>query len=285
MALRAGWQPNGGMRVSNVTKLNDKQELAPASLTPVDLLRIALEKGADIAQLEKLMDLQERWERNEAKKAFIAAMAAFKAESPDIYKRKLVEFQTRSGDWTRYNHAELSDVTDAIDPVLGKHGLSYDWTIHQDGAKITVTCILTHARGHSKEVTMSGPTDNSGLKNAIQQSASTVTYLERYTLLAVIGKATKGMDDDGRGSGEPESEQPPAGRPTDGVWSQAEAVGFAKEALQEMAMTAIEYWQDEDVQGAHEYLERLGLPPEAKMALWTLFDSKFRSALKKHGAK
>ncbi|MNL48938.1 ERF superfamily protein [compost metagenome] len=42
--------------------------------------------------------------------------------------------------------------------------------------------------------------DNSGKKNAIQQVASTITYLQRYTLLAATGVATKGQDDDARGA-------------------------------------------------------------------------------------
>ncbi|WP_080398455.1 ERF family protein [Burkholderia pseudomallei] len=53
--------------------------------------------------------------------------------------------------------------------------------------------------GHSKMVTMSGAPDNSGKKNAIQQAASTITYLQRYTLLAATGMSTKDDDDDGAG--------------------------------------------------------------------------------------
>jgi hypothetical protein len=43
----------------------------------------------------------------------------------------------------------------------------------------------------------SGP-DDSGGKNKIQAIASAKSYLERYTLLAITGLATKDMDDDGR---------------------------------------------------------------------------------------
>jgi hypothetical protein len=42
------------------------------------------------------------------------------------------------------------------------------------------------------------------MKNAIQQVASTTTYLQRYTLLAITGMSTKGMDDDGRGTRAPD---------------------------------------------------------------------------------
>jgi len=41
----------------------------------------------------------------------------------------------------------------------------------------------------------------SGNKNPIQAIASTVSYLERYTLLAITGLTTKDMDDDGKNAG------------------------------------------------------------------------------------
>ncbi|MBJ9658931.1 ERF family protein [Burkholderia gladioli] len=191
------------------------QRTAIATTTPGELLRIAVEKGAGLEQLKQLMDLQERWEDREARKAFVAAMAAFKREPLEIFKRKSVGYDTKDGGFVGYKHAELSDVTDVVGPAMARYGLSYDWDIHQANGQITVDCIVTHELGHSKKVTMSGAPDNSGKKNAIQQQASTITYLQRYTLLAATGMSTKGQDDDGAGgadpTGEPGGEQPPAG--------------------------------------------------------------------------
>ena len=175
------------------------QRSAITVATPADLLRIAVESGADLDRLEKLMQLQERWEANEARKAFVTAMAAFKREPIEIYKRKHVHFETRDGGSTSYKHAELSDVTDVIAPAMAKHGLSFDWDLHQANGVVTVDCIVTHVMGHSKKVTMTGSPDASGKKNAIQQTASTITYLQRYTLLAATGMSTKDEDDDGAG--------------------------------------------------------------------------------------
>lgn len=162
--------------------------------TPSHLLAMAVEQGANLDKLTKLMDLQERWEASEARKAFTVAMTGFKSEPVEILKKKNVSF---SG--TSYNHAELSDITDAIGPALSRHSLSYRWDVRQDAANtITVDCILTHIAGHSERVTMTAPPDDSGKKNKIQQIASSTTYLQRYTLLAVTGMSTKGIDDDGR---------------------------------------------------------------------------------------
>lgn len=164
------------------------------------MIATMVERGGDLANLDKMLDLQLKWEANEARKAFVAAMAAFKAEPMEILKRKLVSFTTRDGDTTSYKHAELSDVTDTVVPAMGKHGLSHRWDVRQEGGSITVTCSITHALGHTESVSMTAAPDASGKKNAIQQVASTVSYLQRYTLLSATGMATKGMDDDARGS-------------------------------------------------------------------------------------
>lgn len=199
--------------------------------TPGDLLRLAAQNGADIGMLERLLDLQQRFEEREAEKALVKAMSAFKREPIEIYKRKGVGYQTKEGDFVGYKHAQLSDVTDAITPAMARHGLSFSWDVHQNGNQITVECIVTHELGHSKKVTMVGAPDTSGKKNQIQQVASTVTYLQRYTLLAVTGMSTKDEDDDGAGGADdqsPGNAQPqrgndrPAGRAVQGSQSQPE---------------------------------------------------------------
>jgi hypothetical protein len=167
--------------------------------TPFELLRHVVQNNAPIETIEKFMDLQDRWDKNNARKAFVAAMAAFKREPMEILKNKLVSFTTRDGDTTSYKHAELADVVDAVVSNMGKHGLSHRWDVKQANGSITVDCVITHELGHSETVTMSGPPDASGKKNPIQQISSTVTYLQRYTLLAACGLAAKGTDDDGHG--------------------------------------------------------------------------------------
>jgi hypothetical protein len=167
--------------------------------TPSDLLRIAVEQGADLDKLERLMLLQERWEAKEAKKAYDEAMAEFKAEAIEIIKRKQVDFQTQKGR-TQYKHAELSDVIDAVGPALSKHGFSWSWTPKQDRTWVEITCTLKHRLGHSESVSLGAPPDESGGKNTIQSIISTKTYLERHTLKAICGVAEKGEDNDGRGA-------------------------------------------------------------------------------------
>jgi len=167
-----------------------------AGLSPMELISVAVQQGADLAKIEKLMDLRDRWEATEARKAYVSAMAAFKAEPIAILKTKQVNIPGGA----KFAHATLADVVDGVCSALSKHGLSHAWETSQGDGRITVTCVITHQLGHSERTTLSGAPDDSGRKNSIQQVASTVTYLERYTLMAACGLAAKDMDDDARGA-------------------------------------------------------------------------------------
>lgn len=160
--------------------------------TPMQLVAMAVQQGADVEKLSKLMDLQERWEKNEARKAFVVAMNAFKASPPEIIKNRHVAFGN-----TSYDHATLDHVCEQIGNALSRHGISHRWSVEQKSGLIRVSCVLTHEKGHSEETTLEGPADSSGSKNAIQSIGSAVTYLERYSLLAATGLAAKGQDTDG----------------------------------------------------------------------------------------
>jgi ERF superfamily len=178
------------------------ESLERASVTPMDLIQLAVGQNADVDKLEKLMNLQIRWEQNEAKKAFVSAMNAFKANPPDIFKNGKVAY-----DQVAYNYATLDHVCKEITAGLSKQNISHRWKVEQTDVLIKVTCILTHELGHSEETTLVGGADKSGSKNAIQAIGSAITYLERYSLLAATGLAAKNGDNDGQGAPEMETLQ------------------------------------------------------------------------------
>lgn len=173
-------------------KETDIVEVKETRMGPSALIELAISKGADLDKLEKLLTLQERYEATEARKAYNKAIAEFKANPPEIDKDKKVAYGN-----TKYNHASLYNVTEKINCELSKYGLSASWTTKQNGT-ISVTCKITHVRGHSEETTLSAPSDTSGSKNAIQAIGSTITYLQRYSLLSLTGLATYDQDDDGQ---------------------------------------------------------------------------------------
>ena len=158
--------------------------------------RAATSPDFDVDKLQKLLDVKTQWEATEARKAYIAAVSAFKSEPLTIEKKKAVSFGTNK---TSYHHATLDHVCAVVVPALASHGLSHRWETEQlDGGLIRVSCVLTHILGHSERVTMQSGADASGSKNPIQAIASATTYLARYTLLMITGLATSDMDDDAR---------------------------------------------------------------------------------------
>ncbi len=171
--------------------------LALPQTSPAGMMLAALSQGASLEQVEKMMDLQERWEKREAEKAYNEAMASFSAEAIEIIKRKQVDYANSKGGRTQYKHAELSDVVEAVKPALARHGFSYRWDTQQTPDWLSVTCILKHRLGHSESCTLGGAPDDSGGKNRIQAVKSTKSYLERQTLEAICGVAEKGEDNDG----------------------------------------------------------------------------------------
>ena len=166
--------------------------------SPAALMLKAMAGGMDLDKLEKFMALQEKWEANQARKAYTQAMSDFKKNPPEIEKDSHVEYRTDKG-ITKYNHASLGNVTAKINTALGEHGLSAAWTTEQSEKGVSVTCKITHVLGHFETTTLTASPDSSGGKNAIQALGSTISYLERYTILALTGLATHEMDDDARG--------------------------------------------------------------------------------------
>lgn len=176
----------------------DNEIVVQPSQTPAELIQIAIAGGADLDKLEKLMVLQERWEANEARKAYHKAMSAFKENPPKIDKDRHVGYATKQGGKVGYSHASLANVTEKITAELSKHGLSASWKVKQNGA-ISVTCVITHIKGHSEEVTLTANADATGSKNDIQAIGSTISYLQRYSILCATGLATFDQDNDGKG--------------------------------------------------------------------------------------
>jgi hypothetical protein len=169
---------------------NGEMQHEPAALvavTPMDMLNRAVSSGASLDMIEKLMTLQERWDASQARKQFDAAVSDAKAEIPPITRNAKGHNEKK--------YADFAAIAKVVDPIIGKHGLSYRFRTTQ-AERISVTCILSHKAGHSEETTLVGPADTTGNKNAIQAIGSTLTYLQRYSLVQMLGLAAA-ADDDG----------------------------------------------------------------------------------------
>ncbi len=193
--------------MQQIQKGTQYENLEPQPTLPVPenqtdrMLQMAIQQGMPVESLKELVALRNDELKRLAKGAFVRAMAKFQSIVPAIHKDKTVSF----GEGTKktvYKHARLYKIAEAIKDAMQQCELSYRWEIEdkQEGSLtiITVTCILTHAEGHSESTKMSGAPDGSGSKNMIQQRGSTITYLQRYTLIGALGLTTADEDVDGQ---------------------------------------------------------------------------------------
>jgi hypothetical protein len=167
------------------------------SNSPMQMLQSAIDKNMAPEVIEKMLDLRDRWEASEARKAYMEAIAAFKANPPKVIKDK-----TNSQYHSKYS--SLANLVNNVNAALSIHGLNARWDINQQDKEITVKCILSHVLGHSESVGLTAPPDTSGSKNSLQQIKSTITYLKIATYEAVTGIASEegSLDDDGNGAGD-----------------------------------------------------------------------------------
>lgn len=162
-------------------------------MNPSKLLELAVDKDLDIDKLGKLLEFQRVWQADQDRKLFFEALATFQSKCPEIRKNKGVAFGE-----TKYQYAPLSDIERQIKELLHECGLTKRWETKEDGEKLVVTCIITHVSGHSEQTTMSAKADDSGKKNAIQARGSSITYMQRYTLIGALGIGTADNDIDAR---------------------------------------------------------------------------------------
>lgn len=188
-----------------------KRDLAVApspvdpNANPMQMLAIMTQRGVSMADLKDLVALAKDWEAGQARKAYVEAMALFKAEPHKIFKTKDVKIPNGP----QFKHATLADVADGVVASLAKFGLSHNWITEQNADVIKVTCVITHKMGHSERTELVGAPDTGPGRNKIQAVGSTITYLQRYTLMAACGLAASDMDDDGKASGKITIEREP----------------------------------------------------------------------------
>lgn len=166
-----------------------------ASLMTV-IERLSSNPNVDIDKIRQLLEMQERWEVNRDKSALRHAMAEFKKNPPAIIKQRLANVKSDKGSFS-YSYADLENITTAIQDGLAEHGVTHSWTTAETSGGISVSCILKYGMYEEPAVTLTAPPDQSGAKNAIQAKGSTISYLEKYTLLAATGMAAGMPDTDG----------------------------------------------------------------------------------------
>ncbi len=174
--------------------------------TPNQMIQLAIEGKADLEKLEKLLGLQEKYEKNEARKVFASDFATVQAEIVAVVK-------TKSNPQTHSKYAGLDNVLEISKPVYTKHGFSVIFYEGKTEAteSIRVCADVLHKSGHKETYHFDVPLDGVGIKGNVNMTkihgkASSVSYGRRYLLCMIWNIPTQ--DDDGQAAGEPKRTTP-----------------------------------------------------------------------------
>ena len=187
-----------------------EQSLARVEMDPNSLIQSAIEKGAAVETMERLVALAKDIRQENARDAYYNAMAEFQRQCPFIPKSAKAEIRTRSGGSYSYQYAPLDVIMSKITPIMTGLGLSVSYRVKNGGNEVSAICRISHEFGHfeeSGEVTMpvEKTTEGGSGANPAQRVGIANTYARRYALLAITGLAPQGDDQDGTLEGKKKS--------------------------------------------------------------------------------
>ncbi len=154
----------------------------------------AIEAKAPVETIEKFFALMEKVKANQAKEAYVSALARFQATCPIIQKTKKV--LNKDGRTVRYVYAPIDSIVEQIRASLASNGLSYRWNVENQPTMVKATCTITHVMGHNETSSFEVPIDPESYMTAPQRYASASTFARRYSLCNALGISTGDEDTD-----------------------------------------------------------------------------------------
>lgn len=160
---------------------------------PLELLTLAVEKGADPDKLTGMYDLYQRWQKDQAAQAFGEALAKFQSFCPRITKRRTINIGKGPG----AAYASYDDIMREITPVLSQCGLSVTFTQAdmQGAGTVKLGCTIRHGT-HSETTQVALPVPTQMSVNDTQKMGAALSYAKRYALCAALNIVVTDEDDD-----------------------------------------------------------------------------------------
>jgi len=170
--------------------------------------RVALDPGADVEKLERMMAMYERLKAKEAELAYNAAKGRIlkKLALIKIVKNRSVLYEIEKGNPQRgtyeaFKYAPLDEIDKHLRPLLAKECMDLSYSDEPlEGGGILIRGRLKHLPGgHYEDSFMPAPLDTSGGKSTVQGVGSTNSFLRRYVACNIFNIVVVGDDDDGTG--------------------------------------------------------------------------------------
>jgi hypothetical protein len=141
-------------------------------------------------------------------KGIIKALGEFQQLCPAIKKDSSANVTTKKGDKYSYKYGSLPHVLEVIKPHLKKTELMYTQPIvYRDGLTFLYTTVYHIPTGEKIESKMLIPDVEFIGMNVFQSLGSGITYLRRYTLMAILGIVAEEDDNDAQGKAKPKGDK------------------------------------------------------------------------------
>jgi len=195
-------------RTTNAVALQGAPEFkAPAVAAPRNFLEVVatavMDPRCDVEKMKALLDMQERIEERDSKKAFTVAFNALQGELPVINKDGKIDHSSDGGETTRSgkkalktSYATYPNLNRVVKPLLKKHGFTFSSAMEPETAgPVAVISTLEHVAGHSRSTRFRVTADATGGKNNNQGWGSSQQYGMRYNMIALLNIVTEAKED------------------------------------------------------------------------------------------
>lgn len=182
--------------------------------------------------------------------------------------------KTGHNKFANYKYFELGDFLIPALGVFREVGLIAVVSFDADMACMTIRDVESPA----ETIVITSPMGSAALKGCheVQNIGAVETYQRRYLWVAALEIVEHDALDSVTGS---DKGEPMKAHPSDGARESLSADQADK--IDKDAVIVGEFMDQDDASGAWDFIERQGYSGDEKIALWSLLDSKVRSALKK----
>jgi len=168
-----------------------------APVTPMTLIHMALQGGANLDAVERLVALQERTMAHDAEMAFNAAMSSAQSAMTTVR-------QDATNPQTRSKYASYAALDRAVRPIYSREGLALSFNTGECPTPeyMRLLCYVSHPAGYTRTYHLDMPADGKGAKGGDVMTkthavGSAAAYGMRYLLKMIFNIAVGEDDRDG----------------------------------------------------------------------------------------
>lgn len=175
---------------NELTKIDSHPIAAQVQNEPINLLQLAVERGASVDTIERMMAVRRELKAEKAKEEFDRSMAEFQSRCPTIEK-------TKFGAKKAYKYAPIEEISEKTKQLRLELGFSYSLTAVTESEWVTATITVKHNNGHFERSEFKTPIDKANpMMTMPQRYTGAMTTAKRQAFCNAFGILTGDEDED-----------------------------------------------------------------------------------------